>query len=242
MKRLFYNILFLLWASFSIVWADPDPEEKIPPAKNVQHAVWEQMEFKDFKLEGVMKTAKNTYPIVLKTKHREMIFEFQDRDLQIRVELIPTGSIVHKRKKFGEPWMKLSGKQKTETILDSDIAYEDLGVDFLRWENVKPLGADSIKTLDAWAYQARPSGVSRYAKADYWISSDYLAVLRVDAYNSKDQVVKRVEVNGVQKVPNTNLYVIKEMMIASIIPGRDLSKSKTFIEIYEAKPGSGIPD
>lgn len=240
MKKIIYIILFIL--SVGSVFAEPDKEEKIPSARAVQAAVWKQMEMQDFKLEGVMRTEKKIHPIILRTKNREMVYEFKDTALQVRVELTPQGSTVQRRKKMGEPWKDLSKSERLETILDSDIAYEDLGVDFLRWENVKPLGKDSIKTLDSWAYEARPNGLSRYAKVQYWISSEYLAMLRVDAFNSKGQVIKRVEVNGVQQVPNTEYYVIKELMIGSVIPGRDLSKSRTYIEINSAKPGSGLPD
>lgn len=63
-------------------------------------------------------------------------------------------------------------------------------------------------------------------------------MLRVDAFNSQGQVIKRVEINGVMKVGD--VYTIKEMMISDMIPGRDLSQSRTYIEIRDAKPGSGL--
>lgn len=242
MKKNICIFIFFVALSAGGIFAEPDKDEKIPDARAVQAAVWKQMEMQDFKLEGIMRTAEKLHPIILRTKNREMVYEFKDRPLQVRVELTSQGSVVQRRKKIGEPWKELGKKERLESILDSDIAYEDLGVDFLRWKNVKSLGKDSIKTLDAWAYEARPSGLSRYAKVQYWISSEYLAMLRVDAFNSKGQVIKRVEVNGVQQVPNTEYYVIKELMIGTIIPGRDLSKTRTYIEINSAKPGSGLPD
>lgn len=241
MKQVAYILVAIALLS-SNAQAGWDPEEKIPDAHVVQAALWKNMRFEDFLLEGIMRTDENLHPILLRTKNREMVFEFLKKPLQIRVELTPEGSIIHRRKKMGEPWKKLTHKEKLAKILDSDIAYEDLGVDFLRWKDVQPLGGDSIKTLDAWAYEARPNKASRYSKARYWISSDYLAVLRVDALNSKDQVVKRVEINGVQEVEGTEAYAIKELMFSSLIPGRDISKTRTYIEIRKAKQGSGLPD
>ncbi|MFH1066889.1 MAG: outer membrane lipoprotein-sorting protein [bacterium] len=241
MKQALY--VLTLAAVFAVsAYADPDSTKKIPDAHRVQEALWHNMVFQDFRLEGFMRTDKQLHPLVLSTRNREMIFEFPEEPLQVHVELTPEGSLVHRRKKKGNPWMAVTGEQRLERILDSDVAYEDLGVDFLRWKNVKPLGLDSIKTLEAWAYEAKPDKISRYAKARYWISSEYLAVLRVDAYNKKGQVVKRVEVNGVQRVEGTEFYVIKEMMICNIIPGRDVSKTKSYFEIHKVQKGSGIPN
>lgn len=224
------------------VYAAPDTSKKIPDPHRVQEALWKNMVFQDFRLEGFMRTDKQLHPLIILTRNREIIFKFPEDSLQVHVELTPEGSLVHRRTKVGEPWEAVTGQERLESILDSDVAYEDLGVDFLRWKNVKPLGLDSIKTLEAWAYEAKPDKISSYAKADYWISSEYLAVLRVDAYNHKNQVVKRVEVNGVQRVEGTEFYVIKEMMFCNIIPGRDISKTKTYFEIHKVQKGSGIPD
>jgi hypothetical protein len=237
MKQALYALFVSLYFTQFLVSA-PDPSKPIPAPDRMQSALWQVGELHDFKLEGFMRTEKNLHPIILRTLKRTMIFEFLKQPLQIKVQIIPTGSIVQKRSSSKEPWVTLIGKDRLENILDSDISYEDLGVDFLRWEDIKPIGGDSIKTLNAWAYEAEPNKTSQYAKARFWISADYLAVLRVDALNSKGQVVKRVEVNGVQRIGQT--YTIKEMMVSNIIPGRDVSKSRTYIEIHKAEPGSGI--
>ncbi|NJK92080.1 MAG: outer membrane lipoprotein-sorting protein [Blastochloris sp.] len=176
----------------------------------------------------------------MRTRDREIRFEFQKQALQIRVQMTESGSLIDQRAQSTDPWTPVTGKARLQRILDSDAFYEDLGMDFLRWSDVRPLGLDSIKTLKAWAYEARPPVLSNYAKTQYWISSEYLAVLRVDAFNQKNQVVKRVEVNGVMRVGKTNAYTIKEMLIATMIPGRDLSSSRTYIEIRKAEPGSGL--
>jgi hypothetical protein len=231
-------ILLGFCASITSSLAAPDPKKDVPSPEMLQARLWEVSRLHDFKLEGFLRTDKNLHPITMRTRDREIVFEFQKQPLQIRVEMTESGSIIQRRKAKNEAWMPVTGKERLEKILDSDACYEDLGLDFLRWSDVRTLGADSIKTLGAWAYEAKPPVMSNYAKTQYWISSDYLAVLRVDAFNEKNQVIKRVEVNGVMKVGNA--YTIKEMLIASIIPGRDLSSSRTFIEIRKAEPGSGL--
>lgn len=222
-----------------LTYAAPNPKGKVPPIEYVQARIWRNLKLADFSLEGILRTEKNKYPITLQTKGYEMVYSFKDQPLQIRVVIDPQNSVVEKRSNPNEEWRPVSPSERVKTILDSDVTYEDLCMDFIRWEKVEPVGTDSIKTLAAWAFDAEPSGVSRYKRARYWISSDYGAFLRVDAFNSKNQCVKRVEVNGVQKIGNA--YVIKEMMISNLIPGRDVSASRTYVEIRSGKPGeSGI--
>lgn len=218
--------------------AQINPDKPVPLPEAMQELLWEHMALSDFKLEGNVRTSKSLHPLVMRTRGREMVYEFQKQPLHVRVVMLESGSLIQRRSKASEAWKAVSGKERLGKILDSDVAYEDLGLDFLRWRQVRALGTDSIKTLAAWAYEAVPAVMSNYAKARYWISQDHLAVLRVDAYNENGQVIKRVEVNGVMKVGE--VYTIKEMQISSVIPGRDLSSSRTYIEIQKASPGSGL--
>lgn len=238
LSSVFVSVTFFFLFLPSVSFSAPDPEGKVPPIEFVQGRVWRNMMLQDFKLEGIVRTEKTIYPITLLTRNREMLYIFKSHPLQIHVTITPAASTIEKRSKNGEAWTPVVGEERTRHILDTDITYEDLGLDFIRWDNVKTLGTDSIKTLSAWAFEAEPSGISAYAKAHYWISSEYYAFLRVDAYNKDNQVVKRVEVNGVQQIKNA--YVIKEMQISTLIPGRDISASRTYVEIRTGEPGSGL--
>ncbi|MEM9400214.1 MAG: outer membrane lipoprotein-sorting protein [Verrucomicrobiota bacterium] len=231
-------LIFFTLAPYS--YAGIDKSKPIPSPEIVQARVWQNMVFQDFLMSGFIKIKDKFHPILLRTKERTMIYEFQKIPLHIKVTFTPQGSHIMTRAKTGDPWHLLSFEERKKIILDSDIAYEDLGLDFIRWHNVKPLGADSILTLPAWAYESRPSIPSRYAKAHYWISSDHLALLRVDAFNAKDQVVKKVEILGVMEV--NGYFMPKELRIATMIPGRNLSRSRTLIQVRKAQAGSGISD
>jgi hypothetical protein len=236
MRLTYFISPFFLLSALTVTLAAPNPKGEVPPVEYVQARLWKNMRLENFELEGDVRTDKTKYPIILRTKGYEMVYEFRDQPLQIRVVISPENSSIQRRKNSAEPWVTLSDIEKTKKILDSDITYEDLGLEFIRWENVHPLGTDAIKTLPAWAFEATPDGISRYSKARYWISSEFDAFLRVDAYNKKDQVIKRVEVNGVQKIGQA--YVIKEMQISTLIPGRELSSSRTYVEIRTGQAGA----
>jgi hypothetical protein len=219
----------------------PDTTRPIPDPERLQNAMWQSGHLQDFKLEGFLHitTAKGKdiyHAVIMRTRDRIMVFEFTDTPLQIRVIFMPNGSIIQRRKDANSDWDLVAGKDRLAKILDSDIAYEDLGLDFFRWSTVKPVGADSIMTLPAWCYESTPPSASNYSKIRFWISSEYLAVLRADAYNANGEVMKRVEVNGVMKVEDA--YTIKEMMMSTMMPGRDLSQSRTYIEMRKGRKGA----
>ena len=233
-------LLSLLPLSIPSAGADPDTSRPTPPVGLIQARVFRNLRLQDFKLDGVLHTKKNIYPMVMRTRDQEMVFAFKEQPLQIRIVLDPDHAVVERRKGDADAWQPVSGKGMKETILDTDITYEDLGMGFIFWDRVNSIGCDSIKTLPAWCLEATPpDGVtSAYAKVRYWISSQYYAFLRVDGYNAKGEVVKRVEVNGITQIADA--YVIKEMAVSTMIPGRELSASRTFIEIRDGAPGSGL--
>lgn len=242
MKQAKYLLPLLLGAlplsCLSSLQAAPDPSRPTPPPALVQARVFRNLQLQDFTLDGNLHTPKKAYPIELKTRGREMVYLFKDQPLQIRVSLDPSSAVVQKRKSASDAWQTVSGAALKQTILDTDVAYEDLGLSFIFWDNMTGLGCDSIKTLNAWAFEATPNGASLYAKVRYWISSDYYAFLRVDGYNGKGQVIKRVEINGVRKIGQA--YVVDEIQISTMVPGTDVSSSRTYIDVSSGAPGSGL--
>lgn len=217
-----------------------DTKKPMPTPEAMQALLWKYGELHDCKLQGVMRTKDNKYPMIMRTRGRLMQFEFTTQPLQIRVEITPGGSIIQRRSKSSDKWQTLSAQQRLERVLDSDVYYEDLGIEFTRWDDVRPLGVDTLLTFETWAYEARPSQPSTYTKARFWISSKFVALLRVDAYDKNNKVIKRVEVHDVMEIGE--LYSIKSMMIATMIPDRDISRSRTFLDIEKGSKGSGLEE
>ncbi|MDR2462764.1 MAG: outer membrane lipoprotein-sorting protein, partial [Verrucomicrobiales bacterium] len=237
---------FLIISGLALNWslAAPDNAQPVPAPQLLQNAMWQAGKLQDFKLDGFLHITpargKDRYhPVIMRTKDRQMVFEFKDDALQIRVIFLPNGSVIQRRKDADSEWVMVAGRERLAKILGSDITYEDLGLDFCRWSTVKPVGGDSILTLPAWCYESTPPTVSNYAKIRFWVSSQYLAVLRADAYGADGHVAKRVEINGVMQVGNA--YTIKEMMMSTMQPGRDLAASRTYLELRDGKAGgSGL--
>jgi hypothetical protein len=165
-------------------------------------------------------------------------FEFQDRPLQIRVRFAPEGSLIQMRPKPDAEWQVVTGVEKTKAVAGTDLAYEDLGIDFLRWPDAKLTGQDNVMMLDCWVYEANPPVESNYAKVRYWISKTYLTMIRADGLNGKGQAIKRFTFNSVIEAEDT--VVIGEMKVAKLTPGTDVSASRTFVQIDKVEKGSGL--
>ena len=236
LTKLGFLLAGFFWTSgFShSVFATPDPAKPCPPLEFLQGRFWKNFRLQDFALHGVIESERESYPIQLILHDRKMIYDFENPPFQVQVEIQPERSLVERRRQKREAWQPVSGRARQSPILDTDITYEDLCLDFMRWDQVKPLGTDRIKTLTAWAFDAiPPRETSAYARVRYWIAAEYYALLRADAYNGAGALVKRLEVNGVQRIGDA--YVIKEMQVSSFDPKKEGS-SRTFINIRRGEP------
>ena len=225
---------------------DPATKDKVPNIAYVQAQIYRRLDLADFTLTGNVHSdkTKKQYAIKLLTKGHEMIYEFQDQPLQIRVQLDPGNFVLERRTSSKGTWTTVPLADMNKAIFDTDITYGDLNLDFINWDDIQPLGTDTIKTLDAYVFEAKPgpNDHSRFASIRFWVSKEYWAFLRIDGLNAKGQTVKRVEVQNVMEVGDTHKYtVFKEMKVANMEPDKDdIAKSTTYIDIDSGKEGSGL--
>jgi len=233
---------------FSLGWAEDrkagvsssskDGEEITPTPRQMQNFLWRTLVMKDLKLKGQVQSGDKKIPILVRTKDRILQFEFQDRPLQIRVRFAPEGSLIQRRGKSDGEWQVVTGAEKTKAVAGTDLAYEDLGIDFLRWPDPQPKGEDSVMMLDCWVYEVTPPVESNYAKVRYWISKGYKTMIRADGLNAKGQPIKRFTFNSVIEAEDT--VVIGEMKVAKLTPGTDLSVTRTYVQVDTVEKGSGL--
>lgn len=233
---------------FSLGWAEDrkagvsssskDGEEITPTPRQMQNFLWRTLVMKDLKLKGQVQSGDQKIPILVRTKDRILQFEFQDRPLQIRVRFAPEGSLIQRRGKSDGEWQVVTGVEKTQAVAGTDLAYEDLGIDFLRWPDPQPKGEDSVMMLDCWVYEVTPPVESNYAKVRYWISKGYKTMIRADGLNAKGQPIKRFTFNSVIEAEDT--VVIGEMKVAKLTPGTDLSVTRTYVQVDTVEKGSGL--
>jgi hypothetical protein len=208
----------------------------VPSAEEMRGMVMRNFRFDSFTMRGRLRTEGRSYSLLRETVGREVKYHFMEQGLHVRVEFRSGGNEVWIGDSMSGPWRKLQRDRYGERVLGSDATYGDLSLDFLHWGEVSVLGRDSVKTVPAYVYEAvapaRAEGMG-YDRVRYWVGAETYALLRADGYDKKGRVVKRMEVNGVIRLGDA--VTIKELQISTLIPGRDLSASRTYIEIQRVE-------
>jgi outer membrane lipoprotein-sorting protein len=222
---------------------DPATKKDVPPIAFVQARIYTRLDLADFTLNGSVRSDKThkEYPIKLLTKGHELVYEFEDQPLQIKVQLDPGAFTVERRTSSSGSWGPVPSSDMTKPIFNTDITYGDMALDFINWDDIEPLGTDSIKTLDAYVFEAKPgpNDHSSFAGIRFWVSKQYWAFLRIDGIDAKGQTVKRVEVQDVMQIGKYTVF--KEMKVSTMAPDKnDIAKSTTYIDIKDGKDGSGL--
>ena len=95
---------------------------------------------------------------------------------------------------------KLELPRFNERIRSTDLTYEDLAMRFVEWPRPKLIGAEKAKGGKAWKIRCtNPDTSNGYSFVDAWVSQKSGALVRMNGYNSKSQIVKSFEVDSVQQ-------------------------------------------
>jgi len=231
MRKLSFIAIFFM---SSVAGFTQNKQESLPSLEFVMARVWKNFSMSNATMQGVLRTPSKTYPIEMQTKDREILLLVPEANLSVEIIFSSSNTSIKKGDGKGKNLKVVSPKDQKQSILDTDISFEDLALSFLNWPDIREIGTDNVKTLPAYVYEVdAPAGQSGYEKVRFWISSQYFALIKVDAMDKNGLLIKRVEVNGVQKVGNA--WVIKEMQVSAFSPGRSSSKSKTYLEIKDVK-------
>lgn len=228
----FLVVALLILGSILVPVSAEDKPRPMPTPAKAEQDLNQALKLQHYKLVGIVRGKKNTYRVNIVTSDWTMTYTLPGANLKYLVTLGPDSKSVQQLSPG--PEHTLSAEEMKKHILDTDITFEDLALVFTLWPCQGDIGADSLKTLPAWVFTVNRSGTSNYAKAKLWVSSQFHGLIRADAYDGDGNVVKRLEVNDVMQSAD-GTYTLKELMINSMIPGRNLSASQTFIDVDSAE-------
>lgn len=214
---------------------DAQPAKRaMPSPATAEHNLNLALYLQNYQLDGIVRGKSHAYQVTLVTSGWNMTYIFPSEHLKYVVCMGPDSKSVQQVSPEQSAHI-LTAEELKQHILDTDITFEDLSLAFTLWPCKGDIAEDSIKTLPAWCFTvARPDAPSNYGKVKLWVSSEFHGLLRLDAYDAHGDVIKRMEINDVSKT-NDGSYTLKELMINTMIPGRDISASQTFIDIDSSK-------
>jgi len=135
---------------------------------------------------------------------------------------------------------ELTGAKRTERLLGSEFSYYDLALPFLRWPNPKLLDADDrVRGRDCFAIEISAEG-EPYARVKVWIDKEYYALLRAEAFDKNDNLVRRFAVTSFKKIGEA--WVPRGLEAAVLPPGQSLpNQQKSRLEVYEGNYDTQLP-
>jgi len=128
---------------------------------------------------------------------------------------------------------KIATAQLDKKIRGTGVTYEDLALKFLYWPNPRLLGPETITTGNCWKLELRPgSNQSQYARVVVWVHQNSGALMRLEAYDAKGQLIKRFNVVSAQKIDDR--WFLKQMRIEVFDSGTNKVVSRTYLEINKS--------
>jgi hypothetical protein len=117
-----------------------------------------------------------------------------------------------------------------ERIRGTIVTYGDLAFKFLYWSAARVLGEENVRTRKCWKLQLRaPSRDSQYSNVLLWVDKASGALMRMEGYDWKAQLIKRFEVVSAQKIEGR--WLLKQMRIEQLQPGTNHVTARAYLEI-----------
>lgn len=134
---------------------------------------------------------------------------------------------------------ELTGKQRLEKLMGSEFVYYDLGLPFLRWPDAKLLGDDRIRGRDCLLVESRATD-QPYARVKLWLDKEYGALLRVEAFNADDQLLRRFAVTSFKRVGEA--WIPRGLESATVPSGQALpAEERSRLDVYDGDYDAKLP-
>lgn len=207
-------------------------EDAAPTAEHVLSLVRRSYALQDHKMTGRLRDDATGHeePLELTLSKTVMRFLFKNAPPEIvHLDLTTSPATLWQVKAGGSSQVPL--KNAANSVRGMDFNYEDLSLRFIYWKNVKMLDADARITaarIKCWLIRVTaPDQNGPYYTVDLWVHKDSGGVAKMEAYNTLSRMVKRFQVNKMQKVGEAT--VLKEMKIESFNPLNGDIKGRTYM-------------
>ena len=199
-----------------------------PPAKEILDQVRFQQSQQQLDLQGQLRSDATVIPFRITQTGPVIRYTFTNPAEVVQLRLGEDGArldlvLQNSTKKF-------SSSRLDERIGGTAVTYGDLALKFLYWPDAQVIGDDTLRTRNCWKLRlTAPSKEAPYATVLLWVDKESGALMRVEGYDSKDQLKKRFEVISAQKIEGR--WFLKQMRIEEMEPGTNKVRSRSYLEI-----------
>jgi len=195
----------------------------------------------DTDLKGVIRkdSAKIQAPIALFLREEGIEFQVYDGKAWNKFQLKLADDEYDLFEGVGDKVRRFDRAKIKQSVMGTDLSYEDLAMSFLYWHDATVIGEESLGfKRDAWKVRlVNPKAVGRYKTVEVWVHKDSGALMKINGYEANGQCVKVFEVTKLMNVGGGE-YSIKRMKVQSY--GKDQRATGiTYLEFE--KPASKAP-
>lgn len=125
---------------------------------------------------------------------------------------------------------KFASSRLDEKIGGTGVTFGDLALSFLYWPDPQFISNDTVRTRACWKLRLHPPSKSAaYSTVILWVDQQSGAIMRLEAYDWKNQLAKKFEVVSAQKIEGR--WFLKQMRIEEMDPATGKVKSRSYLEI-----------
>jgi hypothetical protein len=221
----FPAVAFLAIQLFSASAATAEPP---PAARDILQSARMRQVQQQLDLHGQLRQNEIVVPFELIQTGSVVRYIFSNPNETLQLQLGETGSRLEEISSSGTETVRAA--QLDHKIRGTDVTYEDLALKFLYWPDPKLLGPETITTGNCWKLELRPgSERSQYSRVLLWVHQTSGALMRLEGYDAKGQLMKRFNVVSAQKIEDR--WFLKEMRIETFQPGTNHVVSRTYLDI-----------
>lgn len=200
----------------------------LPDAQEIVRQTRLQEAQQQLDLQGQLRSEENVIPFHLVQNGPVIRYIFPNPPQTLQLTLGPEGSrfeLVQNGRA-----QKLSAAQLAAKIDGTGVSYGDLALSFLYWPNPQMIGPDSVRTRACWKLRLHPPAHDgQYSTVILWVDRESGAIMRLEAYDWKNQLAKKFEVVSAQKIEGR--WFLKQMRIEEMQPGTSKVATRSYLEI-----------
>ena len=134
---------------------------------------------------------------------------------------------------------ELIGARRMEKLLGSEFTFYDLGMPFLRWPDSKLTGTARARGLDCFVLELTATN-QPYGRVKLWVDQKNFALLRVEAYDPNEGLVRRMAITSFKRLGE--LWLPRGIEMAFVPPHQALpAEEKSRLEIYAGDYAAQLP-
>ena len=134
---------------------------------------------------------------------------------------------------------ELTGAQRMGKLLGSEFTFYDLGMPFLRWPDAKLTGTARTRGLDCFVLEMTATN-QPYGRVKLWVDQKYFALLRVEAYDPNEGLVRRMAITSFKRLGE--LWLPRGIEMAFVPPHQALpAEEKSRLEIDAGDYATQLP-